>query len=243
MPVLSTTDELYPELAAAGGLPGAVTRALAELGSPLRARDHAMVDGVPLFAAVKHAGRSCQVYVAANERAFSCDFWHRGVQHGAGWTTSLAVVVQAVDGFCRGRIGVVELRAEHPWIGVYHAATLADAAALVDHRWAFYLTAGTDEPAPLGPLIAAAARRPRLRALLPFTSMYRLCFSRTTGYPYSSDCPLAWPIDGGLYRVVAPTGQTLGEGDAEAAADLLAAALPAGCGPAREGVADDPEPG
>jgi hypothetical protein len=92
------------------------------------------------------------------------------------------------------------------------------------------------------PLVLEAAKRPELRRLLPFTSLTNLCFSRTTGYPYTHDCPSAWPLNGGGFRVTASDGETiLGDGDAVRAADLLAANLPQNCGAAIYGTAEDLE--
>jgi Family of unknown function (DUF6193) len=47
----------------------------------------------------------------------------------------------------------------------------------------------------LRPVIKAAFVAPELRALFPFTSLNRLCFSRCSYYPYTDDCPCiaAWP--------------------------------------------------
>jgi hypothetical protein len=41
----------------------------------------------------------------------------------------------------------------------------------------------------LQPVVAAAAADPDLRRLFPFTSMNRLCFSRSSRYPWTFDCP------------------------------------------------------
>ncbi|WP_354697354.1 hypothetical protein DSM112329_02977 [Paraconexibacter sp. AEG42_29] len=55
--------------------------------------------------------------------------------------------------------------------------------------WQFHL-AETHDPLPvLAPLIAAAAAQPRLRQLRPYTSMWSLCFSRCTRYPFSDEGP------------------------------------------------------
>jgi Family of unknown function (DUF6193) len=56
----------------------------------------------------------------------------------------------------------------------------------VDHTWVGEA---------LRPVIEAAFVTPELRALFPFTSMNRLCFSRCSEFPYTIDCPCiaAWP--------------------------------------------------
>jgi hypothetical protein len=89
------------------------------------------------------------------------------------------------------------------------------------------------------PLVVEAAKRPELRRLLPFTSLTNLCFSRTTGYPYTRDCPCMAVLDSGLFRVIASDRKTiLGEGNAVRAADLLVANLPQNCGAAIHGTAE-----
>jgi hypothetical protein len=54
----------------------------------------------------------------------------------------------------------------------------------------------------LTPVIVAAAADPDLRALFPFTSMNRLCFSRCSKYPYTLDCPCI-SANRGHYEVLA----------------------------------------
>jgi hypothetical protein len=89
------------------------------------------------------------------------------------------------------------------------------------------------------PLVSEAAKRPQLRQLLPFTSVHRLCFSRTTAFPWVQvDC-IAWPIGNGRFRITSIDEKTdLGEGDAVQAANILIANLPPNCGPAIHGTAE-----
>jgi hypothetical protein len=48
----------------------------------------------------------------------------------------------------------------------------------------------------------------------PTRSLYPLCFSRSTGYPHTRDCPLAHLIEAGRFHVEAPDNTTvLWEGD------------------------------
>lgn len=72
----------------------------------------------------------------------------------------------------------------------------------------------------LDPLIQEAAKRPELRQLRPFTSHFSRGFSRTTGYPFSRDCPYARPagedlyqhkgeVENNLYRVTSADGTVL----------------------------------
>jgi hypothetical protein len=88
------------------------------------------------------------------------------------------------------------------------------------------------------PLVMEAARRPQLRQLYPFTSHDTLCFSRTTGFPYTTDCPMAAPDGDGGFRVMQYGGDSLGTGSAHEAADLLVQHLPSNCGPAVDATAE-----
>jgi hypothetical protein len=106
------------------------------------------------------------------------------------------------------------------------------------------------------PLIEAAKKRPELRQLFPFTSLYSICFSRTTGYPFTADCPHATPIGDGRFRAYSTkykivnrsnegfnykeaVDEVIGEGSAEEVIEMLVANLPPDCGPAVSGTAED----
>ncbi|OOQ57210.1 hypothetical protein BC343_15585 [Mucilaginibacter pedocola] len=78
-----------------------------------------------------------------------------------------------------------------------------------------------------------------LGALFPFTSMNRLCFSRCTGYPYTSDIPLIQAALDGTYQVRLPDNTLLGGGNAIEVISLLKQNLPANIQPAVPGTADD----
>ncbi|MEV5729067.1 MULTISPECIES: DUF6193 family natural product biosynthesis protein [Streptomyces] len=95
------------------------------------------------------------------------------------------------------------------------------------------------------PLVEAAYANPALRALFPLVSHGSLQFSRCTRFPWSQDLPSIFPYDGRLFRVVRlhePRGsgreQIGGPVTADEAVELVAAHLPAGCGPALDGTPD-----
>ncbi|MBD0742426.1 hypothetical protein BG418_13175 [Streptomyces sp. CBMA152] len=86
-----------------------------------------------------------------------------------------------------------------------------------------------------------AAAEPKLRQLYPFTSHWSLHFTTCTGFPYAWDVPFVDPLRDGRYRVCGPSrGTVIGEADTVAAAiAMVVAALPANCGPAVAGTAND----
>jgi hypothetical protein len=235
---------LYADLVRMGSLSGALQRVFGELSVNLSVVE---VDGVigPGWAFIHEGPRHSQV-VILNDRNFHVDFWYQGVQYASGGISDLTEIARAAVAFHRERASISEIASRFVWLkpDKHVVSHERGANVFVTESWLDLERWLVLEPPPhldgLLPLVLEAAKRPELRRLLPFTSMNCLCFSRTTGYPYSSDCPLAWRVDGGLFRVGSADEQTvLGEGDATRAADILAANLPPDCGPAIHGTRED----
>lgn len=87
----------------------------------------------------------------------------------------------------------------------------------------------------------AAYDEPTLRQLYPFLSHGSLHLSTCTGFRYSWNVPFVDPLSDGRYRVGGPSrGIVIGEADtAPEAITMVVDGLPAGCGPAVAGAADD----
>lgn len=81
-----------------------------------------------------------------------------------------------------------------------------DLRQVLDARWSLEIgemaAGSTWVEEALEPVILAAAADPDLRALFPFTSHNRLCFSRCSEFPYTFDCPCI-SAHGGRYTVLA----------------------------------------
>jgi Family of unknown function (DUF6193) len=246
-------EQLYPDLAASGGFAAAFQVELRRVGSSLTIAED---DSLPmLWPSISHDDRSCQVLLAAHQRSFSVSSWHRGVEYGRGWTPELNGLAGLFLGFLERRAALGILESTFPWFRATEGGRLHERspALYVENRWRQYELSQPDNALfqRLYHLISEAGKHRALRQLLPFTSLEYLCFSRTTGYPFASkDCPYAFPLDDGCYRVVAPSGKApaakesdriVGEGDAAQAAAWLAGMIPQGWGPARDGTeADSP---
>jgi hypothetical protein len=236
------TGRLYPDLTAAGGLANALQSTLTAVGSPLTVSALDPAVNFVVYARVESGPRFSQVYIAAKERLFLFDFWCRGVMLAQGQTPDLGDTARAINRWVGSSCTTAELAADFAFVAVEPAAASYENGDVVEERWRDYL-AGIGERFPeLVAFVQAASRRRELRQLFPFTSLNRFCFSRCTGYPFSGDTPYVWPQRDGQYDVLSPDGQVLGRGDAEAAARLVVENLPANCGPAVPGTADDLPP-
>ena len=241
--------DLYPEVVSAGSLTQAVDQALADIASPLRVT--AMPSIIPLaLAVVRGETRFSQMYVAAHERLFMFDFWSHGVSYGNGTTTNLNEAARAIHYWISEEPNIAEMQRQFSLFEPNEKGKAHEAGRAVEYQWEALLNRWTEDERrrpdadhSLPRLIATARERPQLRQLFPFTSLYRLCFSRTTGYPFTNDCPSVAPIGDGRFRVYAETSihsdEVIGEGNLEEALDLLVANLPPNCGPAVMGTADD----
>ena len=233
---------LYPDLAEAGSLAAALRRELEQLNSELASSPAPANSRQPVaYAYVSTEERSSQVYIAKAERQFSVDFWVEGVQYGKGWTPELADVARAIDLFVGRNANLNSMRTEFPWFkevaGELHQR---GPEGFVEATWLELLSWLRNQPYLLMsrvlPAAEAAAEDPALRALLPFLSHHRLCFSRTTGYPFDSLPLCIWPTDDGRYAVGADE-EPIHVGLTPRAAVALVAAEHDGS-PARHGTRD-----
>jgi hypothetical protein len=233
--------DLYPEISAAGSLSNALGQALADIGSPLQCASE--MNFIPL-ARVEGGSRFCQMYIAAHERLFIFDFWTKGVGYGNGSCSDLNDAAQAIHFWITEEPNIAAMQDRFTLFTPTEQARSHEAGEAVDYQWeklsARWAKYGADFAHSPLPLIEAASKRPELRQLFPFTSMSSLHFSRTTGYPFTNDCPWAIPIGDGRYRAHQAGGSdVIGEGDAEEVIAMLVANLPPDCGPAVEGTAED----
>ena len=231
--------DLYPDVAAAGGLPPAVSNAFVANGSPLAAEGLDWTGGSPAYARVNAGDRFSQFYVASLERLFIVDFWSAGVWMAQGADANLGLVARAVDVWLRQRPLVRSFVEQYAFIGMRPGAEAFEDGTAVDARWKSFLEEPARHHLELAAPVAAAALEPRLRQLFPYTSMLTLCFSRCTGYPYTRDCPSITPRGEGLFVVCAPDGTISQPVAAHVAVRLAAQQLPHDCGPARSGTAED----
>jgi hypothetical protein len=241
--------DLYPEIAVAGTLSNALNQALSQIGSSLQAT--ATVNFI-LFARTAEGSRFCQMFIAAHERLFIFDFWAKGVTYGKGTSASLNDAAQAIHFWIIEQPNIAQMRTRFSFFIPDEHAIAYESGRAVEYQWArllkvWGLRAGAkpDAMSPL-PLIEAAMKQPELARLFPFTSLYSLRFSRTTGFPFTNDCPYAVPIGNGRFsayrssvEVVERMGEVIGEGSAEEVVAMLVANLPPNCGPAVDGTAED----
>lgn len=237
---MSDEASLYPELAAHGGMVGAVQHALRSIGSPLPVTGGG-------WARVEQSDRFSQVSCGLNERRFSCDFWDRGVHLGGGTNPDLVPLAKSIQTWIEGRVKMSEMLVAFPFVSQTEIAEAFERDMEIEWQWdRVEERSRKDFHSDLHPLILEARKRVELNGLFPFTSLWAFCLSRCTGFPFTWDCPIVLPAKGGRFDVYSPETDVwsperklLGSGDAREAVQLIIDHLPPGTGRARKGTAED----
>lgn len=235
--------ELYPDLAAAGGLRAALADAASQLGLDLGEIRSEGADGAAARITAEGTGREpLAVHLGSAGRRFVVSGWSNGVELVHGSTEDLNAVVRAAHAW-RSGVALHDLRAACPFIA---ADELADAhergpAEAVAVKWRMLrerMAPGLPSPA-FRDLLEAAHAEPKLRQLYPFTSHGSLHFTTCTGFPFSWVVPFVVPQRGGRFLVSGPKrGTVIGEADTpEEAIALVVGNLPPDIGPAVAGTA------
>jgi hypothetical protein len=135
-----------------------------------------------------------------------------------------------------------ELSATFSFVTPAHKAVAFDEGSEIAYVWA--CIQADPARAELKAFVDLAIRDVVLSGLFPFTSLFTLCFSRCTGYPYTYDTPTVTPLGkrllgGYQYEVRLPDNRLAGRGNAAKALALVKAHLPSAIKPAIKGTAAD----
>ena len=245
--VLKEIDKtLYPDIAQAGSLDVAISKSLSDVGSKLIS-DGTEVNKFMPYARVENGSRFSQIHIAGGQRLFLFDFWSDGVVFGSASCSEISDVARSIHAWITDGLSTEKMSALFTFFTPSESGKAHEAGVYVEHQWQSLLEGwrvqeksfGSPERTPTR-LIEAAMKRPELRQLFPFTSLISLCFSRTTGYPFTRDCPRIEPQGNDIYWVYMPTSfEIFGKGNIEEVLDILIEHLPPNCGAAINGTADD----
>ncbi len=123
----------------------------------------------------------------------------------------------AVAAWTETRVSLAELARRVPGLAVFPHAEMLEAGDAARWHWQHLLDGARADAGPLGaylPLLELVVARPVITRFFSFTSLYWLCFSRSSHYPFVTDgLPVLLPSDDG-YQI--ELGQEKWTGDAAA---------------------------
>ncbi|GGH62874.1 hypothetical protein HNQ91_001352 [Filimonas zeae] len=245
----------YPQLTEVVSVTSELDEALTQINSSLRCVPEEVVMQLATpIAIVSYGNRFVQVYIEAGKNTYLHEFWHNGVYVAQGYFDVLAPVAQAINYWLKADIDVDDLIHEYPFITPYDNSDEAAAVKEVEKRWSAYCSDG--QVPELQAFLRLAAEDEVVSKLSPYTSLYTLCFSRCTEYPFDNICmpfvipkayenyahPLdkrkvapmgAQPDEGEVFVVTINRYQYVGEGNAATALQLVKSLLPPGIRPIR----------
>jgi hypothetical protein len=256
----TTTQTMYPELEKVGGLQNAIDIEFEKLNSDLRVTRDSDLDIIPLtFALITNGQKFSQVYIGAEEKLYLPDFWKEGVCLAHGQTDNISDLGQVLEFWLSNNITTRELATKFSFVVPNDKAFAFDENNEVKYTWNLILQ--DEYRAELNDFVKIAIKDEVLNKLFPFTSLYTLCFSRCTGYPYdTNDLPNVTPkqfenfapIQGeknttvqdrnkleAQFVVTKNKSEYLGEGNVEEALRIVKENLPDNVQPARKGTADE----
>lgn len=252
---------MYPEIEKAGGLTNALNLEFAKINSLLKVSTNGDLDKLPFtYARVENGGKFSQIYIAAEEKLYLPDFWKDGVCLAHAQTSNILDVLQAVDFWLNHDVSTQVLAERFNFVQPSAKARAFDENKEVEYTWNLLLQ--DDSKGGLQDFIKLAINDDVLTKLFPFTSLYTLCFSRCTGYPYDTEnLPNVTPKQFGhfapiennslvekindlettetLFVVTKNKNEYLGEGNAEEALKIVKDNLPDNIEPAVKGTVED----
>jgi hypothetical protein len=192
---------LYPEVARAGSLRNALQAVVDRAGHDLTVEPTSSPGWRYVAARVAVRGRSAEVLMAQQTRAFSVDCWADGVHMATGDTADLSEAAGMMRSWVRGsRVRALVVR--WPSLRTWELAEAHERGEAVPVRWRRLREAAVrTRNAALRELVEAAFAQPRLRALSPGRCMHWLTFSRRAAPPVCLDLPRVMPRGDGRYEV------------------------------------------
>ena len=234
---------MYSELDAAGGLGNALQAQFDQLCSCLTVSSDGLSDNKSVtHSRVERGKKFSQIYRAAEEPLYLPDFWREGVCLAHGQTDNLGALAKSLDFWLCKDVTTRELVAAFSFINPADKAAAFDEGREIAFTWERIQADGARTD--LKAFVDLAIRDDVLRRLFPFTSLFTLCFSRCTGYPYTHDTPTVTPLGkrvfgGHQYEVRLPGNRIAGRGSAAEALAIVKTNLPPNIKPAVKGTAEN----
>jgi hypothetical protein len=252
-------SRMYPELQKAGGLSKALNLEFEKINSTFKVAIDANLHLPFTYARVETGNKFCQIYIASKEKLYMSDFWRNGVCVAHASIDNISDLAKVIDFWLKENVSTQALAEEFSFVKPDNQAKAFDDNNEVEYTWNCILQNGNSLE--LEEFVQLASRDEILSKLFPFTSLYTLCFSRCTGFPYdTTDLPNVTPKQyihfalsksspeyakvkqdqdnipvSKIYVVTKNINQYLGEGDVNEALKIVQNNLPDNIGPAVKG--------
>jgi len=231
---------MYIEIEKHGSINEALNKEFVRIGSPLRVElDENLLKPPMSWAIIKNENKYSQVHLAKEEESYLPDFWRNGVCLANGQTSDFKELVGVINYWLLEDVSTNELANKYKFVSTEEKAEAFDEKREVEYTWNRYLNDKSEND--LRDFLMVAMNDKIVGKLFPYKSLSKLCLSRCTGYPYTSDTPFVNPSrkKKGVFEVWSNEHEKIGEGSALEALDIIKGCLPANIQPAISGTGDD----
>lgn len=228
---------MYYKIAKVSDINEALNIEFAKINSPLKVAIDDESHPPFSYARIENKKRFSQVYVAAEEKIYLPDFWKEGVCLANGSISDITQLAEVIDFWLSNDVTAKQLSEKFSFVKLADKAIAFDEGVEIEYTWNFILN--DSSTVELKDFVSLAVKDEILKWLFPFTSLNSLCFSRSTGYPYTNDIPIVIPVTKDIFEVRLHNNKLLGRGTAAEALIVVKQNLPANIGKAVKGTADD----
>lgn len=184
-------ERYYSNIIQQGGLSNTINLILKKYKSKLKTETD--VSKVPFsYAQIKLDNRSSQIMLASKERNFSVDFWCDGIQYGSWWNKNLEENISAIINFIEHKFSCNQMNKKYTWFksekGLLHEK---EPSFIVESTWKTIINWLKNETKgslmnKLYEAVKIAYEIDNLKVLMSFTSLNKLCFGLSTGFPFKN---------------------------------------------------------
>lgn len=179
-------NAFYIEIEKAGGLNNALNLELINQKSYLKIQDDEVLKPIPFaFARIENKNKFSQVSIAKKEKLYLVDFWKDGVCLTHGKTNNILELVKTINFWLTEDVTIKVLSDKFHFVETSERAKIYEENKEVEFKWNTLIEDNGNTK--LDEFAKLAMKDEIIGKLFPYTSLYTLCFSRCTGFPFSSD--------------------------------------------------------
>ena len=228
----------YPELILKKNLTNVFDREMRKINPELKIEPFDLKNPLPYYAKFEKNEKSCQILLAKNKRVFLVDYWKQGIllaNSGIGNKRNAAL---SINEWLMKDNNFGEFREKYPFVVFTDIAEDFENNNEVDYSWKKYLKEIPEHYPELQNFVFAAYKNNTIKKLFPFMSLNNFCFSRCTGYPYTTDCPYVY-VEDGIIIIKNWEGKILGKASVKESIKIILDNIPDDFSFAVKGIVDE----
>jgi len=227
----------YPELILKKNLTNVFDSEMRKINPELKIDPSDSKNPLPYYARFEKNEKSCQILLAKHKRAFLVDYWKQGILLANSGINKIKNAALSINEWIMKDNNFREFKEKYPFVIFTDIAEDFENNNEVDYSWKKYLKEIPEQHPELQNFVFEAYKNDTIKKLFPFMSLNNFCFSRCTGYPYTTDCPYVC-AENGKITIKNRKGEILGKTSVEESIKIILDNIPKDFSFAVKGTAD-----